>query len=309
MDLEVLSDAGGVVVLDGGLATTLEAHGHDLTDALWSARLLLDDPAAIRAAHAAFLRAGARVVTTASYQLSAESLRAAGRDPAGAGTLLRRSVELAREAVQAHRQAGGAPAAVAASVGPYGAVLGGGAEYRGAYGLAAAALRDFHAPRLEALLDAGPDLLAVETIPSATEVEVLAELLRGSGRPAWVSVTPGADGATTAEGQPLTEALAAALDVEEVVAIGVNCCPPDRLEDALPLLAALGRPLIAYPNVGRVWDPVRGAWTVHARRPEPRSWVEAGARLVGGCCGTDPGDLAWLARRLHRNGPDGGPAG
>ena len=154
---------------DGGLATALEARGHDLSDALWSARLLIDDPGEITAVHLAFFRAGADIATTAGYQASFDGLAARGIDRAGAERLLRRSVELARDAAEA--LVDGRTRWVAASVGPYGAALADGSEYRGRYGLSVAALRTWHRPRLEVLAEAGPDVLALETVPDVDEAE------------------------------------------------------------------------------------------------------------------------------------------
>ena len=292
---------GGLVMLDGGLATTLAAAGHDLSDALWSARLLLDDPAAIVAAHAAFLEAGAEVVTTATYQLAAESLVAAGRDPTLASGLFHRAVQVAVQAAETHPVPGRPRPLVAASIGPYGAVLADGSEYRGGYGLSVDELVAFHAPRVEALLAADPDVLACETIPAAAEVAALARILAGTGATAWMSVTVGPDGTTTAEGQPLDRALAPALELDEVVAVGVNCCVPQLVPDALAALSLCDRPLVAYPNAGDQWDAGRRTWVPRAchDRPDPGSWVEAGARLVGGCCGTAPADLERLAAALR----------
>lgn len=292
---------GGLVLLDGGLATTLAAAGHDLSDALWSARLLLDDPAAIVAAHAAFLEAGAEVVTTASYQLAAESLAATGRDPTLASGLFERSVEVAVRAADAHTVPGRPRPLVAASIGPYGGVLADGSEYRGGYGLSVEELVAFHAPRVEALLTADPDVLACETIPAAGEVAALARILAGTGATAWMSVTVDSTGTRTAEGQPLDRALAPALELDEVVAVGVNCCAPRLVPDALAVLSLCGRPLVAYPNAGDRWDAGRRTWVPRARdeRPDPGSWVAAGARLVGGCCGTAPAELERLAAALR----------
>jgi homocysteine S-methyltransferase len=308
-----------VVLLDGGLATTLEAAGHDLSGPLWSARLLLEDPGAIVAAHRAFLAAGAEVVTTASYQLSAIGLRSAGGDGLDIDRLLARSVAVAREAVAVHLAdrhdgdlaasdrplpagAGRRPPRVAASIGPYGAVLADGSEYRGGYGLSVDELVAFHAPRVAALVAAGPDLLAVETIPSGAEVEALARVLAGVDVPAWVSVTVGPDGTTTPEGQPLHEALAPALEVVAVVAVGVNCCPPGVATRALEALAqTCDHPLVVYPNVGDTWDAQARGWrpgTGGDGQAELPRWLAAGARMVGGCCGTGPEHLARLASAL-----------
>lgn len=298
---------GGPVRLDGGTATELERAGHDLDDALWSARLLVDDPSAVTAVHRSFLEAGAEVVTTASYQLAAASLASAGRDPEQADALLARSVAVARAAVDGFVAAGGTTRdgrrpLVAASLGPYGAVLADGSEYRGGYALSEAELARFHAPRVAALLSAGADALAVETVPTAVELAALARVLVGAPAPIYASVTLGSDGRTTAEGQPLATAFEPLVALDEVVAVGVNCCPPALVLPALHELAPLGRPLVAKPNIGRRWDPLARRWVEpedgrarSAPHDHVAAWVAAGARLVGGCCGTDPQRLRRLA--------------
>jgi homocysteine S-methyltransferase len=299
----------GVVLLDGGTSTGLQRAGHRLDDALWTARLLVDDPDALVSVHAAFLAAGAQVVTTASYQLAAASLAAGGRDPEALGALLARSVVLGRRAVEHHLEIRGGPRGlVAASVGPYGAILADGSEYRGHYGLGEGQLVDFHAPRVGALVDAGADVLACETIPSGTELAALARVLEAVPIPAYVSVTLGPDGTTTAEGQPLGEAFAPLLDHRAVVAVGVNCCPPELVGPALEVLRRSPLPLVAKPNVGERWDAAARRWVPTADAPLPvdpparssdaAGWIAAGARLIGGCCGTGPDDLAALARAV-----------
>src|SRR5262249_48404320 len=194
--------AAGPLLLDGGLATELEAAGYDLTDELWSARLLADAPEAIIGAHRAFLDAGADVITTASYQATVPALERRGHDGPAA---LRRSVQLAREAVR--RYGDDRPRWVAASVGPYGAALADGSEYRGHYGLSVELVR-CRRGRLRILADAGPDVLACETVPDEREAEALVTALDGVGVPAWLSYT--IDGQTTRAGQPLPEAFALA---------------------------------------------------------------------------------------------------
>ncbi len=175
----------GPVVVDGGLATELEAAGHDLSDRLWSARLLLSDPDAIEAVHLAYYRAGAQVATTASYQATIPGFAAAGLDRATALEAIRRSVEIAHRARERYAEETGRPTSdgllVAGSVGPYGAMLADGSEYRGDYDPGPAALAEFHRPRMEALLEAGVDLLAFETIPTVREAEVLVDLLDDVG--------------------------------------------------------------------------------------------------------------------------------
>ena len=285
--------AGRPVVLDGGLATLLEAHGHDLSSELWSARLLRDDPGAIEAAHREFFEAGAEVATTASYQASFEGFAARGIDADEARTLLERSVEVAVRARDAARPDGW----VAASVGPYGAVLADGSEYRGDYGLSVDELRAFHRPRLEVLAAAGADVLAVETVPCLAEVEAVLAEIAGTGVPVWLSVTAAGD--RTRAGEPLAEAFAMAADVEEVVAVGVNCLAPEDVLAAVAAASATG-PAVAYPNSGQGWDAVARSWTGESAFDATlvRAWVEAGARLVGGCCRVGPAEIAAVAAAL-----------
>jgi homocysteine S-methyltransferase len=283
--------ASGPVVLDGGLATLLEARGHDLSSDLWSARLLRDDPEAIVAAHREFFAAGAQVATSASYQASFEGFAGLGLDREQSADLMRLAVTLA---VRARDQS--APEGwVAASVGPYGAYLADGSEYRGDYDLDVRGLRGFHRSRLEVLATAGADVLAVETIPCLAEVEALCAELDGTGVTAWLSLS--ADGESTRAGEPLAEAWAMAADVDEIVAVGVNCCLPDDVTTALP--GATG-PLVAYPNSGQGWDAVRRTWTGESAFDPGavEAWVSAGARLVGGCCRVGPDDITEVRAQI-----------
>ncbi len=281
-----------VLISDGGLATELEARGHDLSDDLWSARLLAEAPDEIVAVHEAFFRAGAHIATTASYQASFEGFAAQGIDRVEAERLMRRSVELARAA----RGAASAPAWVAASVGPYGAMLAQGEEYIGRYGLSVAELAAWHRPRLEVLAAADPDVLALETIPDSDEAEALVGLVGEQGIPAWLSYTIAGD--RTRAGQPLEEAFAVAADVPQIVAVGVNCCAPaDVLGAVVTARRVTGKPVIVYPNSGEVWDGANRVWvgTPGMDTGLAAEWVAAGARIVGGCCRVRPDDIAAMA--------------
>jgi homocysteine S-methyltransferase len=289
----------GPVLLDGGLSNALEDRGHVLGGALWTAQLLRDAPAEIAAVHRAYYEAGAQVATTASYQASFDGFAALGCGRAEAVELFRRSVRLARQ-VRDDLAGDGVERLVAASVGPYGAALADGSEYRGRYGVSAAALREFHRPRLEALAAAEPDLLAVETIPDVDEAEVLVELLDDVGVPAWFSFS--ADGLATRAGQPLEAAFRVAASPECVVAIGVNCCAPEDVLPAVELVTATStRPAVAYPNRGETWDATRHAWigSDHFDVTLAPTWMAAGARYVGGCCRVGPADIAALAAQLR----------
>ena len=276
------------------MSNALQARGHDLSDALWSARLLRDDPAEIAAVHRAYYRAGATVATTASYQASVDGFVRAGVARDEARRLVRSSVAIARE-VRDELAEDGRTRWVAASVGPYGAVLADGSEYRGRYGLGPQELRDFHAPRLELLAETGPDLLAVETIPDADEAEVLVDLVDDLGLPAWFAYS--VDGLATRAGQPLHDAFVAAAAGTYVFAVGVNCCPPGDVLPALQIArSATDKPLVAYPNSGETWDAAVRGWSgppAYDVTLAP-AWVTAGARYVGGCCRVGPDDIARL---------------
>ncbi|MEV6507929.1 homocysteine S-methyltransferase [Streptomyces sp. NPDC051642] len=300
--LPLLADAlaAGTLVLDGGLSNQLGAAGHDLSDELWSARLLADRPEAIAEAHLAYYEAGADVAITSSYQATFEGFAKRGIKHDRAAELIAASVELALDAaVDAGRRGITRPLYVAASVGPYGAMLADGSEYRGRYGLSVAELEAFHRPRLEVLDLVGPDLLAFETIPDADEAEALLRAVRGLRTPAWLSYSIAGD--RTRAGQPLEEAFALAAEADEIIAVGVNCCAPEDVEGAVEIAARVtGKPVVVYPNSGETWDADARAWTGRSTftAEQVEGWRASGARLIGGCCRVGPEAIASIRRTL-----------
>ena len=270
----------GPLLLDGGLATALEAAGHELRDPLWSAKLLLEDPEAIVTAHRDFVDAGAQVLTTASYQASLPGLRARGLGRDDALRLLEQATTLARVASRGR-------AWVAASAGPYGAYLADGSEYRGRYGVPLETLVEFHAERLPAFHTA--DIVAFETVPCRLEAEAIARACASlpDGVDAWVSFSA-SDDAHASSGEPIEACVESALASPRIGAVGVNCCAPEHVTGLLERIATVtDRPLVAYPNAGRRYED--GAWHGDPMTPDDMSqrvsaWIEAGARLVGGCC-------------------------
>lgn len=309
--LERLLRAQDVVILDGGLATALETMGHNLSDRLWSARLLADDPAAIREVHRLYLEAGADCITTASYQATIEGFTARGSSEAQAIELLRLSVRLASEArddfwaIDGNRHGRIRPL-IAASIGPYGAYLANGAEYTGRYDLDEDGLHAFHRRRFEILCNMEPDLLACETIPSRPEGLALARLVEQmAGVSAWLSFSC-RDDHHLRDGTPFTEVVRELTGRRGIVAIGVNCTAPQHvaslLDDAHGVTAL---PLVAYPNSGETYDVHAKVWTgapaAHLADEAPR-WRAAGARLIGGCCRTGFDDIRGLRQRLLRRG-------
>jgi homocysteine S-methyltransferase len=304
--------ASGPVVLDGGLGTLLELRGNDLRSDLWSARLLAERPEEIVAAHREFFDAGAQVAISCTYQASFEGFERAGISRLETERLLGRSVALARQAAETANAAvptgdgpgsrpGAAHRLVAASVGPYGAMLADGSEYRGDYGLSVRELRMWHRARMQVLADSGADLLALETIPSLAETEAVVAEADRLGVAAWVAVT--AEGGRLRSGEPLEEAFAIAASAPTVVAAGINCSAPAEVATAIEAArrAGVGR-VVAYPNSGETWDAAARHWTGEPRYGDGLlgDWLAAGVSAVGGCCRVTPAHIAHISDQIAR---------
>ncbi|NDO80506.1 homocysteine S-methyltransferase [Citrobacter sp. NCU1] len=303
--LNAILETQDFLLLDGALATELEARGCSLADKLWSANVLVENPELIREVHLDYYRAGAQCAITASYQATPAGLAARGFDEAQSKALIGKSVELARKAREAHLaenpQAG--TLLVAGSVGPYGAFLADGSEYRGDYQRCREEFQAFHRPRVEALLDAGADLLACETMPNFAEIKALAELLNDWPRArAWFTFTL-RDSEHLSDGTPLREVVAFLSHFPQMVAIGVNCIALENTTAALQHLQGLtSLPLVVYPNSGEHYDAVSKRWHQHGESAARLAdylpqWLAAGARVIGGCCRTTPADIAALKAR------------
>ena len=269
--------------------------------------MLRTAPEAIEQLHYDYFAAGARCAISSSYQVSYEGFAARGLDAGETTALLRRSVELARSARARYRSdhpADRRELYVAASVGPYGAISHDGAEYRGDYGLTKEQLIAFHATRLGVLAASDADFLACETMPVLDEALALATLLaQYPDARAWMSFTS-ADGIHTAHGEPLTECARLLDRVPNVIAIGVNCVRPEIVGEAIRAFrAGTSKAIVVYPNSGEQWDGQTHAWrgsrnhaSLAALAPQ---WVDAGARMVGGCCRIGPREIAGLVEALN----------
>jgi homocysteine S-methyltransferase len=299
-------EAQGVVLLDGGLATELEARGEVLDDRLWSATILRENPGVIRQVHLDYLRAGADCLVSARYQATFEGFARQGFTEEQTIELLRLSVALASEARtlfwDENELSGRRWPLVAASVGPYGAFLADGSEYTGDYPLDRGGLFEFHRLRLEVLAVSGADLLACETIPSIEEAGALCDLLDSTeGIPAWLTFSC-RDGEHLSDGSSFAEAVSLASDCSRVVAVGINCTPPGFVGELLSSLGQIPKPLVVYPNSGEGWDAVAKRWTSGVPGGDPvdlcADWQALGAELIGGCCRTGPADIAAMRARL-----------
>ncbi|KAH7393905.1 homocysteine S-methyltransferase [Phaeosphaeria sp. MPI-PUGE-AT-0046c] len=308
-----LTSTTSPLILDGALATYLETLGADISGALWSASILLSQPELIKQTHLDYYRAGANIAITASYQASIPGLvKHLGLSEDAAQDVVKKSVGLAQQArdeCAAERMESvlRGNMYVAGSVGPYGAFLSDGSEYRGDYVVSKEEMKAFHRGRMQALVDAGVDLLACETIPSKSEAEALVELLTEEfeGIEAWFTFTL-RDGEHIADGTPLVEIASLFGGVEQVVGVGLNCVPDDLALAALKVLKPLVKrgTLIVYPNSGEQWNAKAREW--EGRRTEGSTlahktveWWDAGARLIGGCCRTSPEDIKTMCEALR----------
>ena len=296
------------MVLDGGLATALEARGFDLDDELWSAKILLEAPEAIRQVHLDFLAAGADCITTSSYQASRAGFHKRGLSDERGVELLLDSVRLAIDAratfwsESANRRDRLRPL-VAASIGPYGAFRADGSEYTGDYGVDDADLYEFHQSRWHVLVESEADLLACETIPSKQEAGVLLQLVRETpGRWAWLSFSCG-DGAHLWDGSRLADVVRLCDAEPRVAAIGINCTSPELIP---PLITEARRvtdkPLIVYPNAGGQYNVASRTWGAAQARVDwakaSSEWARLGAVAIGGCCRVGPEAIAEMRRQL-----------
>jgi homocysteine S-methyltransferase len=275
-----------VIKLDGGLSTALENNGNKLTTSLWTGELIRTDPGQITRAHLDFINAGAQIIITSSYQLSYSGCKERGWSEGETDQTLTASTQLAKNAVTQS----GKDVKVAASVGPYGASLADGSEYKGNYGVSKSALKDFHARRLAILISTSPDYLALETMPDTFEVEVLLKLLNDCPIPFWISYSC-KEGNQTNAGQSFQSAVDIAAGA---MAVGINCTKPELITDLLNC-AKSAKPFIVYPNSGRVWDAKNKAWTGNAASGFSNElineWIEAGAEIIGGCCGIGANEI------------------
>lgn len=321
---EFLHQAGGVAVVDGGLATELERHGADLNDPLWSAKCLQTSPHLIRSVHLDYLEAGADIIITASYQATIQGFEAKGFSTEEGEAMLRKSVEIAREARDmyiencsktTHEADNGKilknrPILIAASVGSYGAYLADGSEYSGNYGdaITVEVLKDFHRRRVEILVESHPDLIAFETIPNKIEAQAYAELLEEEDIyiPAWFSFNS-KDGINVVNGDSLLECMSIAESSKRVVSVGINCTPPRFIHELiLAIKRVTSKPIVIYPNSGERYDPDQKVWVENTGVSDEdfvsyvNKWCELGASLVGGCCRTTPNTIKAISETLSR---------
>lgn len=304
-----------ILVLHGPLGTELEYMGYDVSGKLWSARYLLEKPEIIQDIHEIYLESGCNIVTTATYQATIPGLMAAGLDFEQAADIIRLTVQLANQArdnywqrLSSEAQQQSVYPLISGDVGPYAAYLADGSEYTGQYGDATLQeLKDFHRPRIQLFLEQGVDMLALETIPNALEVQALTELLSEEFPQveAYMSFTAQETGKIT-DGTSLKDVIALVEDCPQILAVGFNCSQPRLYDELLQELRTLTtKPLVTYPNSGETYDGATQTWH-HSHEGEGSlvdqslKWIDLGTQIVGGCCRTRPSEIALLAQAVQQ---------
>lgn len=297
-----------ILILDGAFSTELEKKGFNLNDSLWSAKVLIESPDAIKEVHKDYLIAGADCIITASYQATYEGFMKKGLTENEAEHLIKLSTILAKETRDEfwdnlEEKSDKIKPLVAASVGPYGAFLADGSEYRGDYKIGFEELKKFHKKRLETLIDGNPDLLACETIPCLEEAKALAELLKENGKSCgWISFSA-KDGEHINSGEKISECAKILDKYNEIVAIGINCTPPQYVESLIEeIRKGTNKPIIVYPNSGETYDAKDKIWhgncCSNSYAESALNWFKSGATIIGGCCRTTPKDISEIKKLL-----------
>lgn len=296
------------LVVDGAMATELEKHGVKTDSDLWSATAMIEKPEAITAVHKSYFEKGADFATTNTYQANVGKFMELGLSENDSKNLIIQAVDLAKKARDQYfdsltetERAQKVYPLIAGSVGPYGAYLADGSEYTGDYNLTKAEYQDFHLQRMELLDQAGVDLFAFETQPNFDETVALVDLLQNKfkNQQAWLSFSI-QDSETLCDGTSLYEAVKYFEDVDQISAIGVNCTNLENIQDVVRNINQVtDKPIIVYPNNGDIYDLETKTWQKNPQAdtftdlvPE---WIEAGAKLIGGCCRTTPEDIKQIA--------------
>lgn len=285
----------GPLLLSGGLGTELLRRGVPTPLPLWSTHALLEAPDAVRAIHTDYVRAGAQIVTANTFRADRITLGMAGLSRR-TRELNKLAVQLAREGVA--RAAPTRPVLVAGSIAPVADC------YAPEHVPDDRTLVVEHGVRVGHLVAAGAAFVMVETMNTIREARVALEAAAAGNLPAAVSFTCG-PGARLLSGESVVDAAHAIEDLEPM-AVLINCCAPPAATEALQALCgATQRPIGAYANGrGRPDDAAgwrrRGGTRDRGYVTEARRWLELGAQIIGGCCGTTPRTIARLARLIER---------
>ena len=295
------------VVLDGAMSTPLERLGADTNNDLWTAKALIDNEELVYEVHKMYFEAGADLIITDTYQANVQAFEKVGYSEKEARNLIKKAVKIAQKARDDYENKTGKHNYIAGTIGPYGAYLANGSEYRGDYELSVEEYQQFHLPRIEELVNAEVDILAIETQPKLDEVLAILELLKEKypQQKVYVSYTL-SDDDTISDGTPLPRAIHALEDYSQVIAVGINCVKLELVEPALKNMKEItDKHLIVYPDSSAVYNPKSKTWsqtkTSATFEELIPNWYEAGARIIGGCCTTGPKEIKAVADFIKRN--------
>ena len=295
------------VVLDEAMSTPLERLGADTNNDLWTAKALIDNEELVYEVHKMYFEAGADLIITDTYQANVQAFEKVGYSEKEARNLIKKAVKIAQKARDDYENKTGKHNYIAGTIGPYGAYLANGSEYRGDYELSVEEYQQFHLPRIEELVNAEVDILAIETQPKLDEVLAILELLKEKypQQKVYVSYTL-SDDDTISDGTPLPRAIHALEDYSQVIAVGINCVKLELVEPALKNMKEItDKHLIVYPNSSAVYNPKSKTWsqtkTSATFEELIPNWYEAGARIIGGCCTTGPKEIKAVADFIKRN--------
>ena len=290
-------------IIDGGLSNVLEEQGCDLNHKLWTANLLEKNPDAIIQAHLDYLKSGAQCITTSSYQASFPGLIALGYTRDSAKKLIIKSIQLAETAIKRALDSGivDFKPLIAASLGPYGAYLADGSEYRGNYGVSDETLRSFHLERIRILDLSNADILACETVPSFQEARILSEILFDVNKPAWISFSC-RDEQHLNEGTKIEKCVSIFKNHPKVFAVGVNCTNPRFISGIIKCIKSseVDKKIIVYPNSGEAYNAKSKTW-MGLSEPNlfvemTKEWLKLGADIIGGCCRIGPDHIREMSK-------------
>jgi homocysteine S-methyltransferase len=287
------------ILLDGAMGTELEHRGVDTSTPIWSALALLEAPRLIEQIHREYLEAGAEIITTNTFRTHRRNLERVGMGEE-AGRLTALAVAIAQAAVRSYRVEN-AKRSPNPAEGRVAFVAGGISPLEDSYTMAPLPRRVYlheHAEMAGNLAAAGVDLLLLETMKEIAESEAAAEAAAGTKLPFGVSFICKLDGRLFS-GESLAEAVRA-IEPHGPVFVGVNCTAAPSIGVALAeLRAATKLPISVYANPSHTEDYQH--WG-ESEAAEPATyarlaveWLQGGAHLVGGCCGTTPEHIAHLA--------------
>jgi len=295
------------LVIDGGLSNVLQELGCNLNNDLWVANILTTNSEAIIKTHLAYLEAGAQIISTSSYQATIPGFMKLGFTELESEALILKSVELAGIALKnfTEKTKPKTKPLIAGSIGPYGAYLADGSEYRGDYNISDKELIAFHELRIRLLDESSCDILAFETIPSFQELKVISEMLKTTKKQAWISFSC-KDEMNINDGTSIKKCVTLLKEHPNVFAIGINCTAPKYVSALITnIKSEIGnKKIIVYPNSGEVYDAKTKTWfglanpKLYSKMGE--EWVNLGADIIGGCCRIGPKHIKSICTLLNK---------